>query len=197
MCGRWPRPFVPVNILSNQQPTGRKRGKVRIMEDLEHTGTTAEKLEQVGDDPQGGNLNGSDEEQQEPEQKERTFTQEDVDKIVQKRLAKERSKIAEMLRTEEKSSDLDEREQKIIERELKADARDRLDTEKLPRSLGDLLDYDSLEALNNSFELVTATFKKALGESLKPYMRQDTPRDGMFETGGTGGLMRNAFSLKR
>ena len=166
------------------------------MEELNNAGTTAEDLEQVGSDQQGDNPGGSGAEQQEPKQKERTFSQEDVDKIVQKRLAKERAKIAEMLQVEEKSNDLDERERKITERELKADAREKLDAAGLPRSLGELLKYDSPEALEDSFKQVSAAFRASLGESLKASARQDTPRDGMGYSGQSAALAK-AFGLKR
>lgn len=128
---------------------------------------------------------------------ERTFTQDEVNDIVQKRLAKERERLSKVFQEEKQLSELEERERNILKRELKADAIEELNRQKLPPRLAELLDYSSEENLQSSMKEVISIFKGALGERLKPYARQTNPFEGM---GGSGintsdAATRKAFKL--
>lgn len=80
------------------------------------------------------------------EQEDRTFTQEEVDEIVRKRLARERK------RTEPDSGD--DREKSLEERELKVMAREKLLAEGMPSQLADILRYSDEETLEEAMNTI-------------------------------------------
>lgn len=82
---------------------------------------------------------------------ERTFTQEEVEEIVKKRLARERKKAA---RGADGEDPLTERENSLAERELRLTARERLQEEGLPMSLADVLRYVDEETLDKAIEAI-------------------------------------------
>lgn len=86
-----------------------------------------------------------------PETGERTFTQEDVNRIVGERLAKEKGKS---------DAELAEREQGIQQRELLLTARERLAEAELPAALLDALNMSTKEALDNSLAVIKQEFEK-------------------------------------
>ena len=88
----------------------------------------------------------------ETQSQEKKYTDDDLDRIIGKRLAREREKIAKTQKEQE--SDLDKRERKLNKREMKADAIDILSEKGLPRSLADLLDYESKESCEASISKV-------------------------------------------
>lgn len=65
---------------------------------------------------------------------EKTFSQEDVNRIVQERLAKERNK------NNAQSPDLDKREQELVKRENRITCAERLNEKQYPAELLDILD---------------------------------------------------------
>ena len=69
----------------------------------------------------------------------KTFTQDDVNRIVSERLARERAGRAAAPSAE------DEREQALKAREARLDCRDYLDSKKLPAALLDILDCSDVE----------------------------------------------------
>ena len=75
----------------------------------------------------------------------KTFTEEEVNAIVQKRLNREREKLTKAFEEGTRESDLDERERKILRRELKADTLEKLAENGMPAGLADLVSYDSAE----------------------------------------------------
>lgn len=81
----------------------------------------------------------------------RTFTQEEVNKIVSERLAREREKL-------QSSSEADEREQALKAREARLDCREYLDTQGYPAALLDVLDSSD-----------TAKFKAAVDKLIKAF----------------------------
>lgn len=68
-----------------------------------------------------------------PETGDRTFTQEDVNRIVSERLSRERDK---------RTAELDEREKKLRQRELAVIAREKLEEAGLNKELCNVLRYD-------------------------------------------------------
>lgn len=129
-------------------------------------------------DGQEGSQSGAD-----LHEEERRFTQDEVNDIVQKRLAKERERLSKIFQEEKQLSELEERERNVLKRELRADAIEELNKRELPTRLADLLDYSSEENFNSSMAEITAIFRCALGEKLKPYARQATPPEGMAGSG--------------
>lgn len=75
---------------------------------------------------------------------ERKFSQEEVNKIVTERLARERAKG--------EPSPMDEREQALKARESRLDCRDYLNSEGLPSDLLDLLDTSDVEAFKKKVQ---------------------------------------------
>lgn len=90
---------------------------------------------------------------------ERTFTQEEVNRIVADRLARERAKA--------EPSPADEREQALKAREAKLDCREYLDAQGYPAALLDVLDSSdtakfkaSVEKLVKAFPAITGTIRR-------------------------------------
>lgn len=119
-------------------------------------------------------------------QAERTFTQDDVNRIVQERLAKEKGKGSEDL--ERRAAELDKRERRM-------NAIDELRKNDLPDYLVDALNMETDEAFKKSLEAI----KKMKGESAGS--APDVVRVGSIigavpSGGGYGDELRNAFGLK-
>lgn len=116
-----------------------------------------------------------------------TFTQDDVDKIVQKRLSRERkkweqeqqqdqdeaAKLAGMNEKQKKAyqekkreDKLNEREKEITKRELTATAKEMLAEKGLPMSLSSILDYTDADSCNASIDLVEKAFQKAVQKAI-------------------------------
>ena len=87
-----------------------------------------------------------------PANGEKTFTQEDVNRIVGERLAKEKSKA---------DAALAERESQLAKRELMMTAREKISKMGLPVELLDALEMSSAEALDKSLNIVKTVFDKA------------------------------------
>ena len=84
---------------------------------------------------------------------EKTFTQEDVNRIVQERLAKEKARNSG-------DADLARREQELAQRELHMTAKELLAEKGLPVQLFDALNCTSKETLEKSIATVETVFKE-------------------------------------
>lgn len=91
---------------------------------------------------------------------EKTFTQEDVNAIVGKRLAEEKAKGQAILA---------EREQQLAQRELLLSAKEKLNESGLPVELLDALNVSSPEAMEKSLNTVKAVIDKIKAEASKPF----------------------------
>ena len=80
----------------------------------------------------------------------KTFTQEEVNAIVQERLAKEKAKFEKQIADVQKD---------VSQREKRLQALEKLTEKGLPAELVDLVHLDSDEALNTSLELLEKTYK--------------------------------------
>jgi hypothetical protein len=80
----------------------------------------------------------------------KTFTQDDVNRIIQERLSKERSKG---------DAAFVQREQELAKRELMLTAREKLGTMGLSLELIDALNISSAEALDKSIAIIEKTLK--------------------------------------
>lgn len=115
----------------------------------------------------------------EAEHEEKTFTQEEVNEIVRRRLAKEREKFTSLMDGDGEKK-LIEREKAVLKRELRADALDRLKENQYPASLADLLDYTDAESCNASFDKVIGVFKELKKQTFEAAYKSGahTPRAG-------------------
>ena len=91
---------------------------------------------------------------------ETTFTQEQVNKIVSDRLAREKVKS---------EAALAEREQQLAQRELLLTAKEKLTESGLPVELLDALNVSSPEAMEKSLNTVKAVIDKIKAEAPKPF----------------------------
>lgn len=88
----------------------------------------------------------------------KTFTQEEVNRIVSDRLARER----------EKQPKDDEREQALKAREARLDCRDYLDSKKYPVALMDVLDSSDVEKFKAAADSLAKQFPAAFTEQPAP-----------------------------
>lgn len=76
---------------------------------------------------------------------ERTFTQDEVNRIVSKRLKEERDKLTAQPKETEEEKAMKARESDLKARESRLDCRDYLESENLPGELLDILDTSDVE----------------------------------------------------
>lgn len=135
------------------------------------------------------------EEHQEGQKPQKTFTEEEVNDIVRKRLNREREKLTKAFEEGTRESDLDERERNILKRELRADTLEKLAENGMPAGLADLVNYDSKEECEKSLKIVSAVFNQAVNQAVKVKARQSTPREAPYHGGPDP--IAGAFGLKR
>lgn len=130
-------------IFTNSRP-GVKRGKENNMENqnMESQTMTQEGQQQgIGEGAQGA---------QQTQQQEKTFTQEEVNRIVQERLA--RAKNAP------DNSGYAEREQALDQRERRLEAREKLADAGIPKELLPLVNCSSKKDMEDSIKLISTYF---------------------------------------
>lgn len=122
----------------------------------------------------------------------KTFTQEDVNRIVQERLAKERSKGSGS------NEELDKRAAELDQRERRLSAVEELRKNGLPDYLADVLNIGTEEELKNSIGIIS----KMKGEIVAAAMTEPEPEVigvgnpiGIVRGGGSKGEFRAAFGL--
>lgn len=125
-------------------------------------------------------------------QGERTFTQEDVNRIVQERLAKEKSKG-----TGNTGDELDKRAADLARRERKLTAREKLQENGLPDYLADALNMNTDEDFQKSLEAILKMRGEAGGGTGPKPVGTVSPI-GKIQGMGTkdGDCIRTAFGLR-
>lgn len=88
----------------------------------------------------------------------KTFTQEELNRIVSDRLARER----------EKQPKDDEREQALKAREARLDCRDYLDSKKYPAALLDVLDSSDVEKFKAAADALVGKFPSVASQEVPP-----------------------------
>lgn len=83
----------------------------------------------------------------------KTFTQEEVNRIVSDRLARERDKLPKD----------DEREKALKAREARLDCRDYLDSKKYPAAILDVLDCSDVEKFKTAADAIVGKFPAIVG----------------------------------
>lgn len=105
------------------------------------------------------------------------FTQEDVNRIVSERLAREREKPVD-----------DEREKNLKAREARLDCRDYLDSKKYPTKLLDLLDSSDVEKFKSAADAMIEGFPSIMQSTY------DVPPPYAAGTGTGGALIDNRIA---
>ncbi|MGI6201758.1 MAG: DUF4355 domain-containing protein [Christensenellales bacterium] len=141
------------------------------------------------------------------------LTQDEVNKLVQTRLAREQQKWQQEYETKlaaerteaekmaqmsaeqraqaeqsKREAKLAAREQEITKRELRAQALETLAEKGLPKELADALAYTDADACNASIDAVAKAFNSAVAKAVDGRLRQDPPK-----TGGSAGDPLQAF----
>lgn len=146
-----------------------------------------------GNDGQGNDGQGND---GQTGQETKTFTQEELDRIVQGRIAKERKswekqleeqqteaqKLEKMSEKEKKKyqeekriKDLDDREAAITRRELTAQAKVQLADKGIPTELAEILILTDAESCKNSIEIVEKAFQTAVQRAVEERIKGREP----------------------
>ena len=149
-------------------------------------------------------------EQKDIEKKEeKLFTQEDVNKIVQDRLAKEKAKnekaqeeakkLAKMnadekakYELEKKEADFARREAELNKRELTATAKDILAEKGLPHNLHTILNYESADTVNESIKVVEKAIQKAVEKAVEERLKGNAPKKSIGTSEGINYFERGA-----
>ena len=122
---------------------------------------------------------------------EKTFTQQQLNDIVEKRLAKERKRLMGMIADDEATK------AELLKNRLQLAATRKLTEEGYPIDLAELLDYSNDDTYNASYSKVVEVFDRALNkkinEKFKSYGRQPQSSNGGYS--GSDSL-RGAFGLK-
>lgn len=103
---------------------------------------------------------------------EKTFTQEEVNRIVQERLARAKAEPSE------KETEISAREKAVTERELRLNARDTFMKKGLPVALLDDLDYSDETKMNNTINIIEKVMlsgRKVAGANYSP-MNGNNPK---------------------
>lgn len=117
----------------------------------------------------------------------KTFSQDDVNRIVGERLAAEKRKG---------EAALAEREQQLAQRELLLTAKEKLTESGLPVELLDALNVSSPEAMEKAITTVKAVIDKIKAEAPKPVFRGAKPAEaGQRPELGTDTQLRKAMGL--
>ena len=117
----------------------------------------------------------------------KTFSQDDVNRIVGERLAKEKAKG---------EAALAEREQQLAQRELLLTAKEKLTENGLPVELVDALNVSSPEALEKALSIVKTVMDKHKTEARPIKISGTKPAESLCRAKDTGdGSLRKAMGL--
>ena len=126
----------------------------------------------------------------------KTFTQEEVDRIVENRLNRERRKLTAAVAGEDpKALELAEREKAISQRELQADFRAKIAEKGLPSGALDLLDYTNKESCDKSLEKLEAVINEAVKARIGEVVRGGAPMKKAPSVQTPDAALRAAFRL--
>ncbi|MDD3185540.1 MAG: DUF4355 domain-containing protein [Anaerostipes sp.] len=145
---------------------------------VENTEDVEDLTTEQNNDVKGEQDNQQQESNTESQMQEKKYTDEEVDRIVSKRLNRERERLSRLFNEEQQKSDIEVREKKIEERERKADIKDKLDRDNLPRELSELIDCENAEEIESNYEKVINIFKISLSGALKEKFKGTAPRVG-------------------
>jgi len=127
-------------------------------------------------------VNGMEQNNNNPVNGERTFTQEEVNRIVSERLNKEKNKGDAAFA--EREQQFAERERQLANREALADLRDQLKEKGLPDALLPVLNVQDKEALKTALEALEEHINKKSQDNkeYKVYKPLELPKGNIHET---------------
>lgn len=125
---------------------------------------------------------------------ERKYTDADVDRIIARKIAAERNRMKRIFNEEQQESELEKRERDVLRRELMADARDALLNEGLPSSLAGLINYADKESFEQSYQEVSATFRRAVQDGVRRTLAGAVPKVGTGVRNREEQLIAEAFA---
>lgn len=105
---------------------------------------------------------------QNPGTGDKTFTQDDVNRIIGERLAKEKTKG---------DTDFSKKEQELAQREIRLSAKEMLSDSNLPVQLIDALNCTSKETLEKSISIIEKVFNEIKKEAPNRQMKGASPAD--------------------
>ena len=104
------------------------------------------------------------------------YSDNDVDRIVKKKLDRQRKQLMEEQAAGEQVSELDQREQAIAIRERKADAREALAEAGIPKEFAELMRFGSEEEYNASLDAVKGIMDKVREQIARERATGRTPK---------------------
>jgi hypothetical protein len=132
----------------------------------------------------------------EPEGNEKIFTQEDVDSIVEKRLARERKKYQSILDGKDpREMEIEERERNVAVKELQADVKEKFREKRLPLEAMELLNYTDKESCDKSIEVLETVINVVKNEGIASILKGGAPIKKAPAENEDLALM-NAFGLR-
>lgn len=119
---------------------------------------------------------GQQNQQEDAGQQPRTFTQEDVDKIVENRLARERRRFSSVISGRDpRELELEERENAVRKREMQVTARAMLSEHGLHDDALELLNYEDEDKLQKSVELLKSIIDNSTRSQVDKVLRGGRP----------------------
>lgn len=122
-------------------------------------------------------------------QSEKKFTQKEVDSLIEEKLS-EAAKLAKMnaeqkakYEQEKFQKELADREAALNKRELTATAKEEFSSKGLPAELADLVDTTSADNCKSSIETIEKAFSAAVQKAVNDRLKQDPPKAGSANTG--------------
>ena len=126
------------------------------------------------------------------------FTQEELNKIVQDRLARERSKYEKDIESSNKEQDINAREKELNTRILKLDAINTLKEKGLPIEILELLSFNSKEELDSKIDLYHTIFSTLVKAEVERRIPSIEPQGVIVQTSADDTLdkaLREAMKL--
>lgn len=125
---------------------------------------------------------------------EKTFTQSEVDEIIKSRLSREHRKT-----DDSRIDELNNKEKELEQRELRADARDKLKALGLPESISELVNFNSKEEYETTIEKVIASYNEVSEKARENAVKSLQIQPHKLETGDIveskeDDMFRNAFN---
>ena len=115
------------------------------------------------------------------------FSQSDVNRILNRRLAEERNKAETLFA---------QKEEALARKELQCEAAETLRQRKLPPALAKLLDFENREKCEASLDAIEADFQAAVRAGVLETLRGNTPPKDGAEERDPGAAVRGAMGLR-
>lgn len=142
-------------------------------------------------------VKATEEQSDQAEVQEKKYTDADVDRIVSKKISRERDRLQKLFKEEQQVSDLDERERNVSIREMKADAREELERRGLPLRLADMLNFSDRETMEKGLDSLEQSFREAVAFGIKDAIRGEVPKTGhVYHSIEAEKALHNAFKAR-